>query len=585
MQTATKPAKRQISESQLMAGSEILIQALLKEGVDTIFGYPGGVLLNAHDVLYKIPQIRHILVRHEQGATHAADGYARATGKPGVVLVTSGPGATNTVTGITTAYMDSVPLVVLTGQVPSHLIGNDAFQEADIIGMTRPITKHSYLVRDANRLQDVIRKAFHIASTGRPGPVLVDLPKDILALPGIYQRDVSVSLRGYQPVYEGYSPQIEKAAQAINEAERPLIYAGGGVVSGDAADILTRLARKGSVPVTTTLMGLGCFPEDDALSLGMVGMHGTWAANAAIMECDVLVAVGARFDDRVTGKLESFSPSSKKIHIDIDPSCISKNVRVDVPIVGHVRQVLNELVQHIKKRDRSVWLRSIEQWKNRHPLRYAWPDDRLAAPYVIQRVAEATDHDAIVVTDVGQNQMWAAQFYGYRKSRSFLSSGGLGTMGYGLPAAVGAALARPDQTVVCFTGDGGYQMNVQELATAVHYKLPIKIALLNNGYLGMVRQWQDLFFDKRYANTDIEPGNPDFIQLSESFGARAFRVSTKDQVDEAIKESLQIHDRPVVMEFLISREQNVMPMVPAGASLMDMLEEPEHKSSDAGGDA
>jgi acetolactate synthase-1/2/3 large subunit len=560
------------SESQ-MTGSEILIKSLLDKDVDTIFGYPGGSVIGIYDVLYRTPQIRHFLVRHEQGATHAADGYARATGKPGVVMVTSGPGATNTVTGISTAYMDSIPIVVFTGQVPSALIGNDAFQEADIIGITRPITKHSYLVNDVNQLSRIVHDAFHIASTGRPGPVLIDLPKDILFSKGNYQKFSAINIRGYNPTYKGHHQQITKAVQLLKKAERPLIYAGGGVVAGDAADALTKMAIKANIPVTTTLLGLGAFPEDHPLSLGMVGMHGTWYANMAIMECDVLVCVGARFDDRVTGKLDNFSTKSKKIHIDIDPSCISKNVPVDIPIVGHVNEIIPELNESLEKINNKNWIETIEKWKKEHPLKYSMNENGISPQFIVQKIAEVTHRDAIIVTDVGQNQMWAAQYYGFKNSRTHLSSGGLGTMGYGLPAAVGAVVGCPDKTVVCITGDGGFQMNIQELATAVRYKLPIKIVVFNNGYLGMVRQWQELFFEKRYSQTYIKEGNPDFVKLAEGFGAIGVRIEKNDDVEKVLKESMTIKDKPVVMDFKVLPEEKVFPMVPAGAALNQMLEE------------
>ncbi len=560
-------------EIKKMSGAEILVQTLIDLNVDTLFGYPGGVLLGIYDVLYRTPKLKHFLVRHEQGAAHAADGYARATGKPGVVLVTSGPGATNTVTGIATASMDSIPLVVFTGQVTSSLIGNDAFQEADIIGITRPITKQSYLVRDVTQLSQVIHEAFHIATTGRPGPVLLDLPKDVLSAQTEYKKPEKIHIRGYNPTYKGHSQQISKAAQMINNAKRPLIYAGGGVNSGDAAEELRALAKKGNIPVTTTLLGLGAFPEDDPLSVGMLGMHGTWYANMAIMDCDVLVAIGARFDDRITGKMETFSSHSKKIHIDIDPSCISKNVLVDIPIVGHVKEILPELTESVKRTNSREWLDTIAKWKTDHPLRYEQTDKEILPQFVIETIAKVTNHDAIVCTDVGQNQMWSAQFFKFKYARSLLSSGGLGTMGYGLPAAIGAKIGCPDRTVFCITGDGGFQMNIQEMTTAVKYKIPVKIAILNNGYLGMVRQWQALFFGKRYSATILQDGNPDFIKLAEGYGAVGIRIEKPGDVESTIRESLKVKDKPVVLDFIVKREEMVMPMVPAGASLTEMIED------------
>ena len=565
-QAAAKPRTAKLN------GGQILIKALLDEGVDTVFGYPGGVLLDIYDVLFKTSGLRHILVRHEQGAAHAADGYARATGKPGVVLVTSGPGATNTVTGITNAYMDSVPIIVFTGQVNSAMIGNDAFQEADIIGITRPITKHSYLVKDVSQLAQTIKEAFHIATTGRPGPVLVDLPKDVIVSKAKYERKEKVQIRGYNPVYNGHNQQILKTAKLIKESKRPVIYAGGGVVSGNAAQELQGLAMKCNIPVTTTLLGLGAFPEDHPLSLGMLGMHGTWYANMAISECDLLLAIGARFDDRVTGNLDTFSINSKKVHIDIDPTSISKNVCVDLPIVGHVKNILPKITKLTEKADTATWLEQISTWKKEHPLTYSKSETHIRPQFVIEEVSKITNQEAIVVTDVGQNQMWTAQFYSFSKPRSIISSGGLGTMGYGLPAAMGAAIGCPERTVVCFTGDGGFQMNMQELAVAVQNGVPIKIIILNNGYLGMVRQWQDLFYKKRYSHTCIRDGNPDFVKLAESFGAPGLRIEKPADVRPALEEAMKFSNRPVVMDFVVADEENVFPMVPAGASITEMLE-------------
>ncbi len=555
----------------LISGCEIMIEELMAVGADTIFGYPGGSVLSIYDTLYHSPKIRHILVRHEQGATHAADGYARATGKPGVVLVTSGPGATNTVTGIANAYMDSIPLVVFTGQVPSSLIGNDAFQEADIIGITRPITKHSYLVKNVEELGPIIQEAFHLASTGRPGPVVIDLPKDIQSQKILYQRKETVFRREYNHKYEGHPQQIAKAAKLIMEAKRPVLYVGGGVILGEASDLLRELAIRFNIPVTTTLLGLGAFPEDHPLSLGMLGMHGTWYANMAVGQCDLLIAVGARFDDRSTGRVDGFSVHSKKIHIDIDPSCIAKNVPVDIPIVGDVQKVLPPLISMIKQTNTGVWVDQILQWKKEHPLKYSMKEDLIAPPFVIETISELTDHSAIVVTDVGQNQMWTAQFYKFREPRTFISSGGLGTMGFSLPASIGAKIGRPDKTVVCITGDGGFQMNVQELATAVRNRLPIKIIIIDNGYLGMVRQWQELFFGKRYSHTFLREGNPDFVKLAEAYGAIGMRVVRSEELKPVLKEALAVEDLPVVVDVVVDPEAKVMPMIPPGAALTDML--------------
>lgn len=559
-----------------LTGAQIVIQSLIKEEVETIFGLPGGAIIDVYDVLYDSP-IRHILVRHEQGAVHAADGYARATGKVGVAMVTSGPGATNTITGIATAYMDSIPIVVFTGQVPTKLIGNDAFQEADIVGIARPCTKHNYLIKDVNALARTIKEAFYIARSGRPGPVLVDLPKDVQQAKAEFEYPKEVNLPGYKPKYKAHIGQINRAAQLIANAKRPVIYAGGGVIySKGATEALKRLAEGFSMPVTNTLMGLGGFPGTHPLWLGMLGMHGTYQANMAVVHCDVLIGVGARFDDRVTGKLEEFAPDAKIIHIDIDPASISKNVIVDVPIVGDCKDALMKLNQalseiHIDWGDKHrVWLEQLEEWRKTHTLSYQQlPDGPLKPQYVVEKIYELTKGKAIISTEVGQNQMWAAQYYKFDKPRTFLTSGGLGTMGYGFPAAIGAQAAFPNKLVIDIAGDGSIQMNIQELATAVRYRLPVKVAILNNGYLGMVRQWQQLFYRGRYSQTSLEY-SPDFVKVAEAYGAVGLRATKPQEVETAIKKALNTK-APVFIDFVIEREENVYPMVPAGAPLSRML--------------
>ncbi len=559
-------------------GAEVFIECLLKEGVDTVFGFPGGAVLPIYDALYDSP-LNHILVRHEQGAVHMADGYARASGRPGVVIVTSGPGATNTVTGIATAYMDSVPLVVFTGQVPTALIGNDAFQEADIVGITRPCTKHNYLVKDIKDLQRIIKEAFYIATTGRPGPVLVDLPKDILMAPAEFKYPDKAHIDSYQPNYKGHPGQIKKAVDMILSSKRPVVYAGGGVILSNAADELKSFVTKLGLPTTTTLMGLGAFPGTHPLFMGMLGMHGTFCANMAVMNTDCLIAVGARFDDRVTGKIDEFAPYASIVHIDIDPTSISKNVRVDIPIVGDVKNVLKDIIKALpaakaQKDFRTgigEWHKQADTWAATHKLSYRHePEGKIKPQFVIEKLYEATKGDAIVTTEVGQNQMWAAQFFKYDRPRTFLTSGGLGTMGFGFPAAIGAQIAFPKKTVIGIAGDGSLQMNIQELATAVQYRLPVKIAILNNMVLGMVRQWQEFFFNKRYSHTCISVA-PDFVKLAEAYGAVGLLAKKPSEVEGVIREAMAVKDRPVFMDFRIDPAECVYPMVPAGQPLNKML--------------
>lgn len=562
-----------------ITGSQAIVKCLEEEGISTIFGYPGGAVLDLYDALMD-SDITNVLVRHEQGAVHAADGLARVTGEVGVAVLTSGPGATNGVTGIATAYMDSIPMVVLTGQVPRPLIGNDAFQEVDIVGITRPCTKHNYLVSKIEDLVPTIREAFHIARTGRPGPVLVDLPKDLQASTLTYPAKKKIQLQSYQPNYHPHPVQIEKACKKIIKAKKPVLYVGGGVILSDASEELTRLAKSLNIPVTMTLMGLGAFPGTDELSMGMLGMHGTYTANMAVAECDLLIAVGARFDDRVTGKLEDFASKAEIIHIDIDPTSISKNVKVHIPIVADCKHAVHAINQWFvtngnadltKESGKHLpWSRQIQEWTIAHPLGYHEAESDLIKPqYVIEVLHELTGGDAIITTEVGQNQMWAAQFYKFNKPRHFVTSGGLGTMGFGLPAAIGAQMAFPDQTVIDIAGDGSIQMNIQELATARQYDCPVKVAILNNNYLGMVRQWQELFYDRRYASTTMDV-TPDFVELAKAFGAVGLRASTQSDVRPVIEEALAT-DNTVVMDFKISKEEGVYPMVPAGKATTEML--------------
>jgi acetolactate synthase-1/2/3 large subunit len=557
-----------------LTGAEILLESLREEGVDTIFGYPGGAVTDIYDRLIQT-DIKHILVRHEQGAVHAADGYARASGKVGVCLVTSGPGATNTVTGIATAYMDSIPVVVLTGQVPRALIGNDAFQEVDIVGITRPCTKHNYLVTNINDLSRIIKEAFYLARSGRPGPVLIDLPKDVMSMTATYKPTKAVKLRSYQPTYKPNLKQLDKVVRLIKNAKQPLILAGGGVVLSKGSEELRRLARKIVSPVTTTLMGLGVFEPRDKLWLGMVGMHGTYRANMATSSCDLLIAVGVRFDDRVTGTVETFASQAKIVHIDIDPSSIRKNVPVSIPVVGDCKltlELLNDLLGKEKLNGvpevREPWLDQIEEWKNTNPLAYK-QGEIIKPQFVIETLCRLTRGDAIITTEVGQNQMWAAQYYHVDKPNTFITSGGLGCMGFGLPAAIGAQVANPGKLVVDIAGDGSIQMNIQEMATAIQYDLPIKVVILNNQNLGMVRQFQELFYEGRYACTGLECA-PDFVKLAEAYGATGLRATKPDEVEAVLKEGLSLK-KPTLMDFIVEKEEKVYPMVPAGQPITEML--------------
>ncbi|HUU54662.1 MAG TPA: biosynthetic-type acetolactate synthase large subunit [Armatimonadota bacterium] len=552
-----------------MTGAQALIECLRCEGVEVIFGYPGGVLLPIYDVLYDTEDLRHILVRHEQGAAHAADGYARASGKVGVCMATSGPGATNLVTGIATAYMDSVPIVAITGQVPTYAIGKDSFQEADITGITMPITKHNYLITHAEDIPRIFKEAFHIARTGRPGPVLIDFPRDMQQAQIDFSYPEAVELLGYRPTTTGHPMMIRRAAELIGSAQRPLIYGGGGVNSSDAQSELVALAERIDAPVTMTLLGKGGFPEDHDLNLGMPGMHGTAYANYALHEADVIIALGTRFDDRVTGKLDMFARNAKFIHIDIDPAEIGKNVVPLLPIVGDVKLVLAELNKQVSRAKHPDWRKQVDAWKREYPM--GWKGDGLKPQFVIQQIHKVTKGKAIIVTEVGQNQMWAAQWYPCERTRQFISSGGLGTMGYGLPAAIGAQVAHPNDVVWDIAGDGSIQMNIQEMATAVAEKIPVKIAVLNNGYLGMVRQWQTLFFKNRLSHTDIQVGTPDFVKLAEAYGAVGLRVTEDSEVAPALRKAMAVKDRPCLIDFRIAREENVMPMVPAGGTVDEML--------------
>ena len=557
-------------------GAQILLESMKREGVDVLFGYPGGAVIDIYDELPRHPELRHVLVRHEQGAVHAADGYARASGKTGVCLVTSGPGATNTVTGIATAYSDSIPLVVFTGQVPTQLIGNDAFQEVDIVGITRPCTKHNFLVKDITKLALTIRQAFYLARSGRPGPVLVDLPKDVMQKRAEFVWPEDVYMRSYNPTYKPNLNQLRRSVEELAKAERPVILAGGGVILSNGAEALTSLARKLNIPVTCTLMGLGSFPATDPLWLGMVGMHGTYAANLAINNCDVLMCVGARFDDRVTGRLAAFAPKARIVHIDIDPTSIRKNVEVHVPVVGDCRLALEGIAEICEAKlenkdwagEHAAWIAAVAEWKASKPLCYQC-NGNIKPQSVIEALYDITGGDAIIATEVGQHQMWVAQFYSFTKPRTLLTSGGLGTMGYGFPASVGAQFAFPDKKVIAVAGDASLQMNIQELATVVANKLPIKVVILNNRYLGMVRQWQELFYNNNYSSTNME-AQPDFVKLAEAYGAEGYRIEKAEDMRAVLEKDLA-SPNPAFIDVVVEREENVYPIVPAGAALDEML--------------
>ena len=560
-----------------LTGAEIFVHCLKDEGVDCLFGYPGGAVLHIYDALYQQDDVKHVLVRHEQAATHAADGYARATGRPGCVLVTSGPGVTNAITGIATAYMDSIPLVVFTGQVPTSLIGNDAFQEVDSIGISRPCVKHNFLVKDVNDLAVTIKKAFYVATTGRPGPVVVDIPKDITAHRCEYKYPKRIKMRSYNPVVKGHSGQIKKAVDLMLSAKRPMLYTGGGVILDNAASALAEFTRLLGFPITNTLMGLGGYPATDRQFVGMLGMHGTYEANMAMHNCDVLIAIGARFDDRVTGNVDKFCPSATIVHVDIDPASISKNVRVDIPIVGSVDNVLRSMIKLTKEgKERpdeealGEWWKQIDEWRAMDCLKYDRDSDIIKPQHVIETLYRVTGGDAYVTSDVGQHQMWAAQYYAFDEPRRWINSGGLGTMGFGFPAAMGVQMAYPDATVCCVTGEGSIQMCIQELSTCRQYSLPVKIINLNNRYLGMVRQWQEFFYQKRYAMSYMD-SLPDFVKLAESYGHLGMCIEKPDDVEGALQEAMKVRDRVVFLDFITDQKENVYPMIPAGAGQNEMI--------------
>jgi acetolactate synthase-1/2/3 large subunit len=559
-------------------GAQIVIQSLKDEGVEYIFGYPGGAVLHLYDAIFQQDDVKHILVRHEQGATHAADGYARATGKPGVVLVTSGPGATNAVTGIATAYMDSIPMVIISGQVPLPVIGSDAFQEVDMVGITRPCVKHNFLVKDINKLAETMKKAFYVATTGRPGPVVVDVPKDItdprIKIP--YKYPKKVSIRSYNPAVTGHKGQIKKAVDLLLTAQKPIIYSGGGVILGEASKELTEFAKVLGFPVTNTLMGLGAYPSTDKQFVGMLGMHGTYEANMAMHDSDVIIAIGARFDDRVTGKLDLFCPHAQIIHIDVDPASISKTVKVAIPIVGEVKPVLEQMLEMLKdgkkkpsKKALESWWNQIDQWRAVKCMEYDRNSNLIKPQYVIEQLYEVTKGEAYITSDVGQHQMWAAQYYPFDKPRHWINSGGLGTMGFGLPAAIGVKLAFPDSEVACVTGDGSIQMCIQELSTALQYNAPVKIINLNNSYLGMVRQWQEFTYESRYSHSYMDT-IPDFVKLAEAYGHIGMRIDKPEDVRPALEEAFALKDRTVFLDILTDRTENVYPMIEAGKAHNDM---------------
>jgi acetolactate synthase-1/2/3 large subunit len=571
------------NKAEMMMGADILMNALVAEGVEHVFGYPGGVVLHIYDAIFKQDKLQHILVRHEQGAVHAADGYARSTGKPGVALVTSGPGATNTITGIATAYMDSSPVVIITGQVATALIGNDAFQEVDAVGISRPCVKHNFLVKDVNDLAMTIKKAFHIATTGRPGPVLIDIPKDVTVLKAPFEYPDTIEMRSYKPIVMGHPGQIRRAVDMLLSAKRPMIYSGGGAMRGNGPKALTEFTRLLGYPITQTLMGLGSYPATDPLFLGMLGMHGTYEANMGMHECDMLIAIGARFDDRITGDLEKFCPYAKIIHVDIDPASISKNVPVDIPIIGTVEQVLQDMIKMIKESEQqpdsdalAAWWGQINTWQAINCLEYDRKSTLIKPQFVLEKLYEQTQGEAYVTSDVGQHQMFTAQFYKFTRPYQWITSGGLGTMGFGLPAAMGVQFAHPNETVVCVTGDASIQMCIQELSTCKQFDLPIKIISLNNGYLGMVRQWQELFYDKRYSHTYVD-ALPDFVKLADSYGHVGMCIKKPSDVEGALKEGLAMKDRLVFMDFIIDQEENVYPMVAAGKGHHEMLLSPDRE--------